>query len=100
LASGVVLTEMISGRQLFAGESVTETLASVMKDAPVIPDAPPAIRQLLRRCLERDPHRRLRDIGEARIVLDNPIVAEHEPAPQTSAAPAQISRWDETGVRQ
>jgi serine/threonine-protein kinase len=58
-----VLTEMITGRPLFAGESVTETLASVMKDAPQIPDAPPAIRQLLRRCLERDPRRRLRDIG-------------------------------------
>jgi serine/threonine-protein kinase len=62
-AFGVVLTEMITGRPLFAGESVTETLASVMKDAPQIPDAPPAIRQLLRRCLERDPRRRLRDIG-------------------------------------
>jgi Tol biopolymer transport system component len=85
-AFGVVLTEMITGRPLFAGESVTETLASVMKDVPQIPDAPPAIRQLLHRCLERDPRRRLRDIGEARIVLENPAVAERETA---SPIPAQ-----------
>jgi serine/threonine-protein kinase len=90
-AFGVVLTEMITGRQLFAGESVTETLASVMKDEPVIPDAPPAIRQLLRRCLERDPRRRLRDIGEARVVLENPPVAEREPVPQTSVAATHVS---------
>jgi Tol biopolymer transport system component len=90
-AFGVVLTEMITGRTLFAGESVTETLASVMKDEPVIPDAPPAIRRLLRRCLERDPRRRLRDIGEARIVLDDPAVAEREPAATMSVAQPRIA---------
>ena len=72
-AFGVVLYEMLTGKRLFGGESVTEIIASVIKDAPDLralpPDTPPAIRQLLTRCLERDPKLRLRDIGEARILL-------------------------------
>ena len=75
-AFGVVLAEMLTGTRMFEGETVSETLASVMKDAPVIPDAPPAIKRLLTRCLERDPRARLRDIGEARIVLEDPASAK------------------------
>jgi Tol biopolymer transport system component len=82
-AFGVVLFEMLTGRRLFEGETVSDTLASVLKTDPdwaALPaDAPPAVRMLLRRCLERDPRRRLRDIGEARIVLSSP-------AEQSSAA--------------
>jgi serine/threonine-protein kinase len=77
---GVVLFEMLSGRRLFQGEDVSETLAAViMKDiewGSLPADTPPHIRRLLERCLERDPKLRLRDIGEARItiqeVLDRP----------------------------
>jgi serine/threonine-protein kinase len=74
-AFGVVLWEMITGQRLFAGETVSETLAAVLRD-PVPPveamvDIHPLLRQLLERCLERDPRRRLRDIGEARITLEN-----------------------------
>jgi Tol biopolymer transport system component len=73
-AFGVVLYEMVSGRQLFAGETVSDTLAGVLKTDPdwsALPGAAPArLRTLLRRCLERNPRLRLRDIGEARIVLD------------------------------
>ena len=90
-AFGVVLAEMLSGRTVFAGESVTETLASVMKDTPVIPDAPAAIRHLMRRCLERDPRRRLRDIGEARVVLEDPAAAEPERVSEAPLAPAHVS---------
>ena len=72
-AFGVVLYQMLTGKPLFAGESVTEIIASVIKDAPdlgALPDGtPPVLRHLLARCLERDPKLRLRDIGEARILL-------------------------------
>jgi eukaryotic-like serine/threonine-protein kinase len=72
-AFGVVLYEMLTGRRLFSGETVSETLASVIKDEPSLDrlpsDTPPNVRRLLRRCLERDPRQRLRDIGEARIAL-------------------------------
>ena len=90
-AFGVVLYEMLSGKHLFGGDSVTEIIASVIKDAPDLrelpADTPPAIRQLLARCLERDPKLRLRDIGEARILL------------RRASDPAQSAPWasDPTG---
>jgi len=72
-AFGCVLFEMLTGRPLFTGETVTEVLASVMKDKPALAavpsDTPRSVRQLLARCLDRDPRQRLRDIGEARILL-------------------------------
>ncbi len=72
-AFGVVLYEMLVGRPLFGGETVTETIASVIKDPlrfdALPPATPPALRRLLARCLDRDPKLRLRDIGEARIAV-------------------------------
>jgi Tol biopolymer transport system component len=71
---GVLLHEMLSGKRLFEGDSVAETLASVLKGEiawNALPaSTPPAIRRLLRRCLERQPRNRLHDIADARIVLD------------------------------
>jgi eukaryotic-like serine/threonine-protein kinase len=81
-AFGCVLYEMLSGHALFGGESVTETLAAVMRDEPrldALPrSTPTAVRTLLARCLERDPKRRLRDIGEARIALEHAIAHPSE----------------------
>ena len=75
-AFGVVLFEMVSGERMFGGETVTETIASVIKDPLNLDrmpaDSPPALRRLIERCLERDPRLRLRDIGEARVALANP----------------------------
>lgn len=72
-AFGVVLYEMLTGRQLFEGETISDTLAAVIRadlDLDSLPsDTPVAIRSLLERCLDRDPTQRLRDIGEARIVI-------------------------------
>ena len=72
---GVVLYEMLSGRQPFAGETVSDVLAGVLKteiDLGKLPGSTPlAIRHLLRRCLERDLKRRLHDIADARIVLED-----------------------------
>jgi Tol biopolymer transport system component len=73
---GVVLWEMLTGRRLFAGDSVSDTLAAVLRDdidAAELPgDTPTPLRGLLRRCLDRNPKSRLRDIGEARVVLEGP----------------------------
>ena len=89
-AFGAVLFEMLAGRKLFEGETITDVLAAVVRqeiDWNALPAAtPPRIRGLLRRCLERDPKLRLRDIGEARIVL----AAPDEPAP--TATPTGVSR--------
>ena len=75
-AFGAVLYEMLSGRRAFTGDDVSDTLASVLRqdvDWTVLPASTPApVRRLIARCLERDVKRRLRDIGEARIVLDEP----------------------------
>jgi len=78
-AFGCVLFEMLAGRPVFGGETVTETLAAVVRDEPRLdqlpPTTPPVVRTLLARCLERDPKRRLRDIGEARIALDEVVAS-------------------------
>lgn len=72
-AFGCVVYEMLTGRRLFGGDTTTEVIAAVIKDTPNLNALPPAVplslRQLLERCLERDPRLRLRDIGEARIAL-------------------------------
>jgi len=71
---GVVLWEMLTGRRLFDGESISHTLADVLRgpiDFDKLPkETPRAIRELLRRCLDRDVKTRLRDIGEARVAIE------------------------------
>jgi len=96
-AFGVVLFEMLTGARLFAGETVSDTLAAVLKTDPewaLLPaGTPPPVERLLRRCLERDPRRRLRDIGEARLALDEaerPAAAPDRRA--TAPRPSILSR--------
>src|SRR5262245_8810958 len=90
-AFGCVLYEMLSGRRAFAGEEVSDTLACVITkdvDWSVLPAGTPRhIHRLLRRCIEKDPKRRLRDIGEARVALDDGAARE-ESASAASAAVA------------
>lgn len=81
---GVVLLEMLTGRLVFEGETVSETLASILKD-PVplerLPESAPAdLRMLVARCLERDPKRRLQAVGEARIALEGMRAGEDSPS--------------------
>ena len=72
-AFGVVVWEMLTGQSLFVGDSVSDTLAAVLRDeldSSALPSETPAVlRALLARCLDRDPKTRLRDIGEARVAL-------------------------------
>ena len=75
-AFGCVLYEMLAGRRTFDAETVSDTIAAVLTREPAwtaLPAATPdSIQRLLRRCLEKDPRRRLRDIGDALIDLDEP----------------------------
>jgi Tol biopolymer transport system component len=100
-AFGVVLFEMLAGRQAFTGETASEVLAAVMMreiEWDQLPkDLPAPIMRLLRRCLDKDPRRRLRDIGEARLIIEdylaNPAAAEAALAPAAAAAaPSRTSR--------
>jgi len=61
---------MLTGKRLFQGGDLTETLASVVKEEPRLDEAPAKVRRLLRKCLEKDPKRRLRDIGDAWELLE------------------------------
>jgi len=88
-AFGVVLHEMLTGRQLFAGETVSDTLAAVLTREPDLqalpPGVAPQVRALLARCLRKDPRERLRDIGDARLELQEPALAEPAVLPPVQA---------------
>ena len=75
-AFGAVLYEMLSRRRTFQGENAADTIAAVLREeiewSALDPSTPDRIRRLMVRCLDRDVRRRLRDIGEARIVLEDP----------------------------
>ncbi len=96
-AFGCVLYEMLTGKMTFPGEVVTETLAAVLKNEPdwsQLPAATPMrVRVLLQRCLQKDPKQRLRDIGDARISLDEVITGAPDSAALPPSAAAKGSRW-------
>ncbi len=74
-AFGSVLYEMLTGKRAFDGSDVAETIAAVLRAEPdwaaLPPNAPQPLRTLLRRCLEKNPKRRLRDIADARLELED-----------------------------
>ncbi len=73
-AFGVVLYELLTGERLFKGEDAADTLAQVLTKQPEWEKAPAPARRLLRECLEKDPKQRLRDIGDAKRLLEEPPV--------------------------
>ena len=96
---GCVLYECLTGRQCFAGDTVSDLIARILEREPdwdALPArTPPRIRELLRRCLEKDLKRRLRDIGDARLEIDDVIATRSsspEAMPATSRAPRFAAR--------
>jgi serine/threonine-protein kinase len=85
-AFGAVLYEMVTGRQLFRGEDVSEVLASVIMQEPDFDPIPTKVRQVLKRCLEKDPKKRLRDISGVALLLEHEsaiVSTAHQPSPKT-----------------
>src|SRR6266481_4705797 len=90
-AYGIIIYELLTGRHpLRGGETVNDTLAAVILKEPDLsalgPDTPPHLSRLIERCLRRDPKQRLRDIGDARIFLDEP----QELSPRRASS---LGRW-------
>ena len=83
---GVVLYELVTGSRPFHGKDVPEILASVIKEQPDFEPIPFAIRRLIRKCLEKDPAQRLRDIGDVWDLIDEPPPAKHAKIPWIGAA--------------
>jgi predicted Ser/Thr protein kinase len=97
-AFGVLLFEMLTARAAFAGETISDTLASVLKTDPdwsALPaDTPAPIRRVLRRCLQRDRKRRLRDIGDVLVELDESQLDRDVPAKGVAGTTARTPwRW-------
>ena len=94
-AFGVVLYEMLAGRRLFEGETVSDTLAAVLKTEPdwsQLPAATPIrFRVLLQRCLQKDAKQRLRDIGDARISIDEVLSGAPDAASSAGVSPANAA---------
>lgn len=92
-AFGCVLYELLAHRRLFTGARTTsDFIAAILTQEPdwtaLPPSTPPNIRRLLKRCLEKDPQLRLRDIGDARIEIDEALAAPEQP----QEAPRKKSR--------
>jgi Tol biopolymer transport system component len=97
-AFGVILYEMLSGQRAFEGDDISLTLANVLKEDPkwssLPPDLPSSVSRLLRRCLEKDPKRRLSAIGDARLELAEREAVAVTPASVTHVTPPRrTSMW-------
>ena len=99
-AFGCVLYEMLTGCAVVTGETLSDMLAAILEREPdwqALPSATPGkIQDLLWRCLQKDPHRRLRDIGDARLEIDDAIAAPIHPgvgAPVAAVGTPRRSLW-------
>jgi Tol biopolymer transport system component len=95
-AFGVVLYEMLTGRAMFAADTVSDTIAALLTREPPLdalpPNTPPSVRRVIHRCLQKDPARRYHHIADARIELEQ---ASDEPTAAVAAphAPARRVGW-------
>jgi hypothetical protein len=95
-AFGCVLYELLTGKDAFRGETVSDTIAAVLEREPdwqvLPPETPAKIRDLLRRCLQKDCQHRLRDIGDARIEVEEALAAPAMTEPSAAAKGIGL-RW-------
>ena len=93
---GVVLFEMLTGDRVFKGETVSHVLGGVLRVEPdwgILPSTiPQSVRQLLRRCLRKDRARRLHDIADARLDLDD-VVASYSSEEAAVATAQPLEPW-------
>ncbi len=99
-ALGCILFEMLTGRRAFHGSTTVDTLVAISEREPnwtLVPDTPASVRRLLRRCLEKDPRRRVRDAGDVRLEIDDILTgqADADPAtaPSSTYSRAAVWRW-------
>ncbi len=99
---GVVLYEMLTGQRLFTGETVSDTLASILKEEPdwtrLPVNTPRKLSNLLHRCLRKDVRNHLHDIGDARIEIEETIDGGSEVATAGSPSPAKPAGWRRTAA--
>ena len=83
-AFGCLLYEMLTARRTFSGETISDTIAAILDREPdwtaLPPALPPEVRRLVRRCLQKDPRRRIHDIADARVEIDEALDAASAPA--------------------
>ena len=97
-AFGVVLYEMVTGMRLHRGDTSTEVLASVIREEPRLDKVPPQLHRLLRRCLEKDPQKRQRHIGDVMALVDDtPAVSPRRSRPAPTLH--RTWRWVAAGDR-
>ena len=99
-AFGCVLYEMLTGRRTFDGDDISEVMAGVIKSEPewdeLPTELPPALRTYLRRCLQKDPRERIRDIGDVRLAMAGAFDVPAPPPgelPVTPVAIPQLQGW-------
>ena len=99
-AFGCVLYELLTGKQAYSGETISDILASVLTKEPdwsVLPSLPASVTKLLRRCLQKDARRRLQHIGDARLELEE-AQAEPSGTVDDAARPIAASRRGRGGI--
>ncbi len=89
---GCIVFEMLAGRAAFSGETTSDLIAAILKNEPdwkaLPPTAPAAVLRLLRRCLEKDPARRLRDLADARLEIEEALAQPAATGPVALQAPS------------
>ena len=96
-AFGVIAFEMLTAKRLFEGPTISDTIAAVLASEPdwsaVPADAPPPVRRLLRRCLEKDRRKRLSDASDARLEIDDALAATDDRGASAGPAAPRAIAW-------